>query len=136
MPGFGGGIIVNNNFKIGLIGKTLTYHDTYLKFNDVFDEPVYLVGGHGGLFLEASPVDNRIVHISIPLIIGVGGAEYQSKQTYPENDDEDELGYYHPQISTSSYWVVEPEANVEINVTGFMRLYAGYSYRWAMGFKT
>ena len=35
--------------------------------------------------------------------------------------------------SFSPYWVVEPGANIEVNVTGFMRMYAGYSYRWMMG---
>ena len=135
MPGLGGGIIVNSNFKIGLIGKTLTYHDTYLKFEDIFDEPVYLVGGHGGLFFEATAFDNKVVHLGIPLILGVGGAEYYSKQTYPEMDDDGEIDCNRRKVSTSPYWVVEPGVNVEVNVTNFMRLYAGYSYRWAMGLK-
>jgi hypothetical protein len=29
--------------------------------------------------------------------------------------------------------VVEPGANIEVNVARFMRIYAGYSYRWMMG---
>ena len=133
LPGLAGGVIVNRNFKIGLIGKSLTCHETYLKYDDIFDEPVYLVGGHAGLFLEASPIDNKVVHISIPFVIGGGGAEYLSAETYPEIDDDGEMDYCQRQMSTSPYWVVEPGANIEVNVTGFMRLYAGYSYRWMMG---
>ena len=135
MPGFAGGIIMNRNFKIGLIGKTIDSHETSLQFDDIFDEPVYLVGGHGGLFLEASPIDNKVVHISIPFIIGCGTAEYISKDLYPEIEDGDEMDYCRKQMSTSPYWVVEPGANIEVNVTGFMRLYAGYSYRLMMGLK-
>lgn len=135
LPGIAGGIIVNRNFKIGLIGKTLTCHESYLQYDDIFDEPVNLVGGHAGLLLEASPIENRIVHISIPFIIGGGGAEYRSKETYPDVEDFDEFDYSHRQMSTSPYWIIEPGANVEVNVTGFMRLYAGYSYRWMMGLK-
>lgn len=133
LPGFAGGIIMNRNFKIGLIGKSLSYYDTYLQYDNIFEEPVYLVGGHGGLFLEASPIDNKVVHISIPLVIGAGGAEYLSKGAYPEFVDDGELETCQQHLSSSPYWVVEPGANVEVNVSGFMRLYAGYSYRWTMG---
>lgn len=135
MPGFAGGIIMNRNFKLGFIGKSLSSYETYLKYDNVFDEPVYLVGGHGGLFLEASPIDNKVVHVTIPLIIGGGGAEYISQGLYTEIEDDDELDYCRKQMSSSPYWIVEPGANIEVNVTGFMRLYAGYSYRWMMGLK-
>jgi len=133
LPSFAGGVLMNNKFKIGLIGKTLSCHETYLQFDDIFDEPVYMVGGYGGLFFEASPIDNKLIHISFPLVAGAGGAEYQTVNTYPEIEDDGELDYCRSRVSYSSYWVVEPGANVEVNVTRFMRLYAGYSYRWMMG---
>ena len=133
MPGFAGGVIMNHNFKIGFIGKSLTCHETYLKYDNIFDEPVYLVGGHGALYFEASPIDNKAIHISFPFIIGGGGAEYISQNLYPEIEDEGEIDYERKHMSSSPYWIAEPGANIEINVTGFMRLYAGYSYRWLMG---
>jgi hypothetical protein len=133
MPGIAGGVIMNNNFKIGLIGKSLTCHETYLQYDDIFDEPVYLVGGHGALYFEASPIDNKALHISFPFIIGGGEAEYISKDLYPEFEDEGEIDYERKHMSSSPYWIAEPGVNVEVNVTGFMRLYAGYSYRWLMG---
>jgi hypothetical protein len=133
MPGISGGVIMNNNLKIGFLGKSLTCHETYLQFDDIYDEPVYLVGGHGALYLEYSPIDKKVVHLSFPFIIGGGGAEYMSQDLYPEIKDEGEIDYCRKQMSTSPYWIVEPGANIEINVTGFMRLYGGYSYRWMMG---
>lgn len=135
LPGFAGGVIVNRNFKIGLIGKSLTCNETYLQYDDIFDEPVYLVGGHGGLFLEASPIDNKIVHVSFPLVIGAGGAKYLTVENYPETDEDGILHNCKQQMSSSPYWALEPGANIEVNLTGFMRLYAGYSYRWMMGLK-
>jgi hypothetical protein len=132
LPGIAGGVIMNHNFKIGFIGKSLTCHETYLQYDNIYDEPVYLVGGHGALYFEASPIDNKVVHISFPFIIGGGGAEYISQNLYPEIDD-DEIDYSRKHMSSSPYWIAEPGANVEINVTGFMRIYAGYSYRWIMG---
>ncbi len=133
LPGISGGVIMNNNFKIGFMGKSLTCHETYLQYDNIFDEPVYLVGGHGALYFEASPIDNKVVHISLPFIFGGGGAEYISKNTYPEFEDEGEIDYEHKHMSSSPYWIAEPGVNIEINVTGFMRIYAGYSYRWMMG---
>jgi hypothetical protein len=133
LPSFGGGVLMNEKFKIGLMGKTLSCHETYLQYDNLFDEPVYLVGGYGGLFFEASPIDNKLIHISFPLIAGAGGAEYLTVNTYPEMEDEDELDYCRRRQSFSPYWVIEPGANIEVNVTGFMRIYAGYSYRWLLG---
>lgn len=133
LPSFGGGVLINDKFKIGLIGKTLSCHDAYLQYDNLFDEPVNLVGGYGGLFFEASPIDNKLVHISFPLIAGAGGAEYITVNTYPEMEDDGEMDYCRRSKSFSPYWVLEPGANIEVNVTGFMRIYAGYSYRWMLG---
>jgi hypothetical protein len=133
LPGIAGGVIMNQNFKIGFIGKSLTCHETYLQYDNIYEEPVYLVGGHGALYLEYSPIDNKVVHISIPFIIGGGGAEYLSAETYPEFEDEGEIDYERKHMSSSPYWIAEPGANVEINITRFLRVYAGYSYRWMMG---
>ena len=124
LPSFAGGVLMNDKFKIGLIGKTLSCHDTYLQYDDLFDEPVNLVGGYGGLFFEASPIDNKLIHISFPLIAGAGGAEYLTVNTYPEMEDDGELDYCRRSESFSSYWVVEPGANIEVNVARFMRIYA------------
>jgi hypothetical protein len=124
LPSFAGGVLMNDKFKIGLIGKTLSCHETYLEFDDIFDEPVYLVGGYGGLFFEASPIDNKLIHISFPLIAGAGGAEYLTVNTYPEMEDDGELDYCRRSESFSPYWVVEPGANIEVNVARFMRIYA------------
>jgi len=134
MPGFAGGIVMNRNFSIGLIGKSLSWYPTHLKFTNVMDEPAYLEGGYGGLFLVASPMANKVFHISFPMIAGAGGAVYMSQLEYPDLDDFDDFGdFCHRSLSSSPFFVVEPGVNAEINVTGFMKLYAGYSYRWLMG---
>jgi hypothetical protein len=137
MPGFAGGVVMNRNFSIGLIGKSLSWYPTYLKYDNVLDEPVYLEGGYGGLYLVASPIEKKVLHITFPLVIGAGGAAYVSQEQYPDIDDfedmDDLYDYDHCTLSSSPYFIVEPGANVELNVTGFMKLYAGYSYRWLMG---
>lgn len=134
MPGFAGGIVMNRNLSIGLIGKSISWYPTHLKFANVLDEPAYLEGGYGGLYLVASPMDKKVIHLTFPMIVGAGGAVYVSQLEYPDLDDFDDFGdFNHRTLSSSPFYVVEPGVNTEINVTGFMKLYAGYSYRWLMG---
>ena len=133
MPGFAGGIVINRNFRIGLMGKSLSWYPTYLKYDNVMEEPVYLEGGHGGLYMVASPIENKAIHITFPLLLGAGGAVYTSQQEYLDLEELDEIDYHHFELSSSPYFMIEPGANVEVSVTGFMKLYAGYSYRWLMG---
>ncbi len=138
LPGFSGGIVMNRNFRLGLTGKSLSYYETYLYYPDRFDEPVYLVGGYGGLYMEASPIDSKVIHVSFPLILGGGGATYMSKNKFPEweaDDDEWEWDYDRASLSTSPFFVIEPGVNLEVNITAFMKLYAGYSYRWTGGLR-
>lgn len=123
MPGFAGGVVMNRNFSIGLIGKSLSWYPSYLKYNEVLDEPVYLEGGYGGLYLVASPIEKKVLHITFPLAVGAGGAAYISQQKYPDIDDFDDFDDFgdfdHCALSSSPFFVVEPGANVELNVTGF-----------------
>ena len=88
LPGFSAGVVMNRNFRIGITGKSLSCYETYLKYDNLFDETVYLEGGYGGLYLEASPIDEKVIHISFPVIIGVGGACYLTKQKYADYDDD------------------------------------------------
>jgi len=133
LPGFSGGVTMNRNFKIGFFGKSLTCHETYLEFNNLFSEPVYLVGGYGGLLLESSPLDNKVFHLTFPFQIGAGGAEYLSKEKYPDLEEIDEFDFCRRHVASSPFWTFEPGASLECNITGFMRIYAGYSYRWFFG---
>ncbi len=133
LPGFASGVVMNNNFRLGLVGKALSCHEKFLRFDNIFDEPVYLAGGYGGLYMEATPYANKVFHVSVPVIIGGGGAVYLSKERYPEIDEDGEMDYERKDLDSSPFFVIEPGVNVELNVTGFMKLYTGYSYRWING---
>lgn len=132
MPGFAGGIEMNNNFKIGIATKSLTYSENSLKFGNIMDEPVYLNGGYGGLFLETSPWAGKVLHVTFPCTIGGGGAIYLSENKYDETNG-DLLDLKEREKATSAFFAIEPGINLEVNVTGFMKLYSGFSYRWTRG---
>lgn len=132
MPGFAGGVEMNHNFRVGIATKSFTCSETYLKFGEILDEPVFLNGGYGGIFLEASPIAEKLIHVTFPCIIGGGGAVYLSEKKFSEQDD-DESDFHRREKDTSPFFVIEPGVNLEMNLTGFMKIYSGYSYRWISG---
>jgi hypothetical protein len=133
LPGFQAGVVMNHNFQVGFAGRSFSWNETYLRFDDVMDEPSYLNGGYGGLYLEASPGAHRLIHITFPLIIGGGGAVYLSHDRLPGHNNFPDWDFNRNILSSSPFFVVEPGANAEINLTGFIKIYAGYSYRWIHG---
>lgn len=135
LPGFSGGFVMNKSMYVGLRAKSFSWHETYLDFNNVLSEDCYLNGGYAGLYLESGIESNKLFHLTIPVTIGGGGAAYISKARYPELEDEFELDLSRKELSASPFLVFEPGVNLEMNVTGFLKLAAGYSYRWLYGLR-
>ncbi len=44
-----------------------------------------------------------------------------------------EIDYSKKVLASSTFFVLEPGINLELNITGFMRAYSGASYRWTSG---
>jgi hypothetical protein len=120
------GLIFNHSTAIGLAG--------YGFFNNLDDynlpvggEAWYsLAGGYGGLFIEPIVGANKPVHVAFPVLLGMGGVglirnvgtgtwEDPFDIEMPEND---------------FFFIVEPAAELELNVTSFFRLAANLSYRF------
>lgn len=84
-------------------------------------EDYYIQNGYGGFEFEYTNHPNRLLHLSFSSLIGGGGLSAREADNDYEYDDED------------PYFVFEPEANVEINLTDFMRIAAGIGYRYTSG---
>ena len=88
---------------------------------------VNLTGGYGGLLMEPIIFPRFPVHISIPVLIGAGGIAYTSTfNPYPYDYENFELFVE----DATSYLVVEPGIEIEINVVRFFRLALGGYYRY------
>lgn len=86
--------------------------------------------GYGGLFLEPIIANNKVVHLTVPVILGVGGAGiHRDLRRVSGRDIED---YWEVQ-ETDAFLVIEPGLNVEINMLKFMRMNVGMSYRYIGG---
>lgn len=128
-----GGWFINDQFLIGLGGYGLSnrLHAPDLE-NRYPGERISWEMGYGGLDIEYTLHSKRLIHYSFNMLIGGGGI---SKQVRDKNtrwhDDEDDRYY-----NTSAFFVIEPGATIEMNVTKWFRIGVGASYRSIHGSNT
>ena len=90
-----GGWIINHMFMLGGGG--------YWLVSDVFISGNKLHMGYGGFYAEYIINSDALVHFTVGSLIGMGNVHFD-----PEGSD------------SRSYFVLEPEANVELNVVTFL----------------
>ncbi|MEO6098150.1 MAG: hypothetical protein ABIW76_21790 [Fibrobacteria bacterium] len=111
-----GGWLINSVFSIGGGGYGLV--------NDIHaDHPdsMRIDLGVGGLILEAVFMPQRLVHGTASVLVGAGGLNRHRRM----RDDSDDGG--------ETFFALEPEVNLEINVHRIFRVCSGLSYRWLAG---
>jgi hypothetical protein len=89
----------------------------------------YYNGGYGGFLIEPIVLPRFPVHLSFPVVMGVGGVGYYWKEYNISNEHWID-GYTY----SNMFLVVEPAAELEFNVTRFMRMSLGASYRYTSDF--
>lgn len=86
---------------------------------------VFLAGGYGGLYIEPILLPRFPVHLSFPVLFGAGGISYVSKEGNINNNlIEDSVAFL----------IIEPAAELELNLTRFFRFAIGASYRFPTAF--
>lgn len=126
-----GGLIINDSFVIGAGGMGLTYPTRREDISGTSyegDMP-HVTVGYGGGILEYHILPKKLFHVSIGVLIGGGGLSLSDKS------DEDEGGNDHDR-GTDKFFVVEPELYLYVNVTRFLRIGIGGSYRYVNGINT
>ena len=118
-----GGWIINHSFVLGAGGYGLVT-DVNAKITDSLHQ--YVEMGYGGIELEYIAASDDLVHLSVGVLIGGGGIGYKSG----END------MFNTPYKRSAFFVLEPSANMNLNVTHFFRIAAGASYRYVSGLKS
>lgn len=119
-------LIFNQSTAIGLAG--------YGFFNqlDGYHLPVggeawySLVGGYGGIFIEPVVGGRYPIHVSFPVLFGAGGAglvRHVGAGTW-----EDPFDIQLPE--NDFFFVLEPAAELEFNLTSFFRMAVSLSYRF------
>ncbi len=82
--------------------------------------PTRLEMGYGGLEMEYLHDSWRLAHLSLHTLLGGGAVRYRDRDRFET-------------LADDGFLVMEPGANVNLNVTEFLRLSAGVAYRWTWG---
>lgn len=116
-----GGWIINHSFIIGGGGYGLV-NDVKAKVPGPFGER-YLNFGYGGLELEYISQPDRLINFSFQALIGAGGLGWRDEDVHvgTRNSDSD------------TFFIVEPGINATLNVTPYLRISGGVSYRYISG---
>ncbi|MBN2612727.1 MAG: hypothetical protein JXB00_14315 [Bacteroidales bacterium] len=114
-----GAAIMGHSFALGFGGSGFV---TDIFYDDALATDVSIAGGYGGLFFEPIILPKFPVHVTIPVLVGVGGVAYSSV-----NDTWEEDWFVE---DSEAFFVVEPGVELELNVTKFFRFSFGAYYRY------
>jgi hypothetical protein len=118
-----GGIILGHWFAMGAGGGAFV---SPYEYNMAHSADINLTGGYGGLFVEFILFPKSPVHVSFPILAGLGGA---AVSTRIEGNSSSEVSNYVEQ--TSIFTIIEPSAELEFNFTKFFRMAGFFSYRYS-----
>lgn len=111
--GGGGAVLLNRRFWLGGYGMGLTS-------NVSFDETLELDFGHGGFWLGYIVAPDKLIHINFQSTLGWGSVSYEDELTGNEVDED-------------GVFVINPQAEVEVNLTRWMRFGLAGGYRFVTG---
>lgn len=138
LAGFRAALIINHSYSIGFAGYGLAG-----SLNKYVDGEMRKIGiGYGGLNLSYFAFTKSLLNFSIGTLIGAGGIGYTHKKEDAttstavrrsnSNDcDCDNSDNY--EAHGSAYFIVEPELNINMNITQFFKVGLGVSYRLVAG---
>lgn len=121
---FGGrfGWLASHSIGIGM-GATGFLNEFH--YEPSLDRDVFLAGGYGGIYIEPILLPRFPVHLSFPVLFGAGGISYVSKESDLNNNLIED---------SEAFLIIEPAAEIELNLTRFFRMAIGASYRFPTSF--
>ncbi|MFC6998516.1 hypothetical protein [Rufibacter roseus] len=119
--------VMNHRFGIGLSGYGLVSRNNIGEIAETNN--AFLQAGYGGAYFEYTPQPSRLLHLSFPVLIGMGGAAYTNNALGNNTSG----SYSYEVYDTDTFFVLEPGVQAELNLARFMRLGLGVSYRFAQG---
>lgn len=124
-----GGVIINKHYILGIAGYGLVTSNRFIGNVPGADTPKELdmYGGYGGLMIGGIIAPKSVLHISIPVILGVGNV-YVSDENFFNNSIDTDFT-----IDQSTFFVIEPGLSIEANITPSFRISLGASYRMVRG---
>ncbi|WP_340113383.1 hypothetical protein [Maribellus mangrovi] len=130
ISGARGAFIFDHSFAIGLGGYGFVNNLDYSSYShDNPEDRFMLAGGYGGLFIESIIAGTKPVHVSFPILVGMGGIALVENTGWGWEWDIDPYHTGH-EYDHDLFFVVEPAVELEFNLTRFFRAAAYASYRF------
>lgn len=125
-----GGVIVNRSFMLGLGAYGLATQPSFSGTipGTANTKELRLYGGYGGVLVGATFFGKEVVHLSMPILIGAGNIDVSDDNFFDQSFADTELT-----VENSAFFVVEPGLQLEFNITRFLRIGGGLTYRWIQG---
>jgi hypothetical protein len=120
--GFRGMWVINHSIAMGFGGTGFANQAVY---NSATGTDNFLTGGYGGFIVEPIVAPMFPVHLSFPILIGGGGISFI---------ETDWNNYDNFVAATDFFMIIQPGAEIELNVTRFFRIGLGAAYRFPTDF--
>jgi len=116
-------MIANHSLAIGFSGKG--FFTEPFEVSSGSNISYNYAGGYGGLLIEPIIFPKYPVHVSFPILLGAGGIAKSMLTNYGYPYE-----YAHVYVEDAeAYLIAEPGLDVEFNVTRWMRISLGCTYR-------
>jgi hypothetical protein len=122
-----GGIISNRKLAFGIGGNGFANNFHVQTFLGHQPLERMLIGAYGGLYFEPIVKDKKKIHLSIPVLFGLGAAILIEDYG---NENDNQIN----KIDSDTYSVIEPGIEMTFNLGQFFRTGAAISYRRAISF--
>jgi hypothetical protein len=120
---------LNHALNIGVAGYCMPTRIDYADTDNFFREDLFVEMGYGGLFIEPVFFDQKVVHFSVPILIGGGWSGLSNAHYSYDNRYPDEVFLR----DESVFFVLEPGINMEVNLVKNVKLTMGGTYRYVSG---
>lgn len=127
---FGGAsamLLIGKRFAIGMTAQR-SLNESY---SPKGVSPLYLQGGFGGLKMEYTAKPNAAIHMSFPLVVGMGFASTDSTLNRGRHLDNRDYGNGN-RFGNNNFVVIQPGIQVEGNLIRYAKFFVGASYRIAI----
>ena len=123
-------MVIGHSFNLGLEGYGMA---TSVLSNrlDTAGDAYFMQLGYGGLNLEPVIASSNVIHLTVPVLLGIGGIGYTERHFWTEMPDGDiDIDFDHSPRQSRAFFVAEPGINLELNFLKWMRVAVGGSYRF------
>jgi hypothetical protein len=127
MAGGGMSLVFGHSLNLGFAGYGLV-SDIRSNTIDSLGNYYHLQTGYGGLTIEPVLFSKKLIHVSFPVLLGVGASSLTRESIYHENT------YDESWLNPEMYFVARPGVNLEINLLRILRLDIGINYRFTSGY--